>query len=390
MDEFRRIDRSFSNAEKYQARERLFGSNDVHPLWVADMDIATPQCVLEAVKQRLNHPILGYEIMPQSAFEAQCAWLYAHHGWKIDSQWLSYSPSVVASLGCAVRALSAIGDEIIVMSPVYPPFFSVVTDNHRQLIRYSLTQNREGYYVFDVRELKKRITSKTTMLLLCSPHNPIGRVWRKEELVSLGELCLEHNITIVSDEIHSDLVFEGHHHTPIASLSPELLETTVTLLGVGKTFNMSGFGISTVCIASEGLRQKFHTETQKIHWGEGSVLSHVAFETAYKEGDGWHKRLLSHLHDNRKQLSQWSDSQPFITVIPPEGTYLAWLDCRSLGMSDSKLRHFFINEAYLGLSAGISFGREGSGFVRLNFAIARDSLEEAVQRLNTALAKLLL
>jgi cystathionine beta-lyase len=390
MDEFRNIDRSFSNAEKYQSRKRLFGSNDVQPLWVADMDVATPQCVLDAVRQRLNHPIFGYEIMPKSAFEAQCAWMHAHHGWKIDPQWLLYSPSVVASLGCAVRALSSIGDEIIVMSPVYPPFFSVVTDNHRQLIRYSLTQNREGRYAFDVRDLAKRITSKTTMLLLCSPHNPIGRVWDKGELAALGALCLAHKITIVSDEIHSDLVFEGYHHTPMASLSPELLENTVTLLGVGKTFNMSGFGISTVCIASEGLRQKFHTETQKIHWGEGSVLSHVAFETAYKEGNGWHQRLLLHLNNNKKRLLQWSDTQNFITIIPPEGTYLAWLDCRSLGMSDSKLRHFFINEALLGLSAGISFGREGSGFVRLNFAIAQDALEEVLDKLNTALAKLLL
>ena len=390
MDEFRSIDRRFSNAEKYQLREKLFGSNAVQPLWVADMDIATPQCVLDAVKNRLNHPIIGYEIMPQSAFEAQCAWIQAHHGWMIDPQWLLYSPSVVASLGCAVRALSKVGDEIIVMSPVYPPFLSVVRDNHRQLIHCSLTQNGEGRYGLDTTYLETLITQKTTMLLLCSPHNPIGRVWDTSELKALGDICLAHKITIVSDEIHSDLVFKGYHHTPIASLSPEVSEITVTLLGVGKTFNMSGFGISTVCIASRTLREKFKSEAQKIHWGEGSVLSHVAFETAYKEGDGWHQRLLVHLGANRERLLRWSNSQNLITMIPPEGTYLAWLDCRSLGLRDHDLRNFMVHEARLGVSAGLSFGKEGLGFIRLNFAIATDPLEEALQRLNTALAKLLL
>lgn len=385
MDEFRFIDRSDSNAEKYTLREKLFHTKEVIPLWVADMDIATPKCVLGALKERLSHPILGYEIMPDSAYAAQIAWMKENHSFAIEREWLSYSPSVVASIGCAIRALSEEEDEVIVMDPVYPPFYSMVKENNRRLILHPLKQDGEGLYRFDLEQLRTQITPKTKLLMLCSPHNPVGRVWSREELTLLGTFCLEHGIRIISDEIHSDIVYKPSIHIPIASLSDELLANTVTLIGPGKTFNMAGFSISTVCIASETLRRAYEDERQRIHFGDGAVLSHVAFEAAYTHGGGWHRNLMGHLTQNVRVIEEWRSNNPVIRFRPPEATYLAWLDCRALGLGDRELREFFVHKAGLGLSPGLSFGKEGSGFMRLNFAVSASVLEEALQKLSGAL-----
>lgn len=385
MSEFAAINRSRSNAEKYTLRQKLFGTDNVQPMWVADMDIATPSCVLDAVANRLKHPVMGYEIMRDEAYEAQCLWMECHHGWNIKREWLSYSPSVVASIGCAIRAFSNEGDEVLVMSPVYPPFFSMVKENNRHLVLHSLQRDDKGKYTFDIETLRTQITHKTKILLLCSPHNPVGRVWREDELWALGRLCLEKGIIIVSDEVHCDIVFEGNKHIPIASLSPELAENTVTLLGTGKTFNMAGFGISTVCIASEKLRELYSQERKRVHFGDGAVLSHVAFEAAYTYGEVWHKELIAHLQSNREKIIEWENHSPMITIAPPQGTYLAWLDCRPLGLGDRELREFFIQKCGLGLSAGLSFGREGAGFMRLNFAVSSEVLETALKKISDAL-----
>ncbi|MDD2950683.1 MAG: pyridoxal phosphate-dependent aminotransferase [Sulfuricurvum sp.] len=385
MGEFDTIDRTSSNAEKYTLRQKLFGTEAVQPMWVADMDIATPSCVIAAVQERLNHPIIGYEIMPESAFEAQMAWVSEHHTFLIRREWLSYSPSVVASIGCAIRALSEEGDEVIVMDPVYPPFYSMVKENNRRLIIHPLRQDKEGVYRFDIEVLRTQITDKTKLLLLCSPHNPVGRVWNRDELSALGSLCLEHGIVIISDEIHSDIVFQPHSHIPMASLSEALLNNTVTLMGPGKTFNMAGFSISTVCIPSEELRSLYNEEYHRVHWGDGAALSHVAFEAAYKNGSPWHQRLIEHLSHNALLIEEWAAKHPSICYFRPEGTYLAWLGCRALGLGDRELRDFFVQKAGLGLSPGLSFGKEGSGFMRLNFAVPTPVLTQALEQLGQAL-----
>lgn len=385
MDEFRFIDRSNSNAEKYTLREKLFHTKEVMPLWVADMDIATPECVMESLKERLNHPIIGYEIMSDSAYAAQIAWMRERHAFEIKREWLSYSPSVVASIGCAIRALSEEGDEVIIMDPVYPPFYSMVKENNRHLVLHPLKRDEEGLYRFDIDGLRSQITSKTKLLLLCSPHNPIGRVWCREELILLGKFCLEHGIRIISDEIHCDIVYKPHTHIPMASLSLELLENTVTLIGPGKTFNMAGFSISTVCIASDTLRRAYEEERQRVHFGDGAALSHVAFEAAYTHGAHWHSNVMEHLTRNVHLIGEWCVKNPLIRFHPPEATYLAWLDCRALGLGDRELREFFVQKAGLGLSPGLSFGKEGSGFMRLNFAVPVSVLEEALQKLDGAL-----
>ena len=384
MDEFRFIDRVSTNAEKYVLREKLFHTREVQPLWVADMDIATPACVINAVQKRLEHPILGYEIMNDSAYEAQIDWMRHHHGFEMKREWLSYSPSVVASIGCVIRAFSEEGDEVIVMDPVYPPFYSMVKENNRGLLIHSLKQDDAGVYRFDLEQLSTQITSKTKLLLFCSPHNPIGKVWNSDELSALGQWCLKNGIRIISDEIHSDIVYAPNKHIPLASLSSALLENTVTLMGPGKTFNMAGFSISTVCIASQTLREMFEAERKRLHWGDGALLSHVAFEAAYREGDGWYQKLLDHLADHAQRIAGALSATP-IRYTKPEATYLAWLDCREMGLGDRELREFFVHKAGLGLSPGLSFGKEGSGFMRLNFAVASEQLDEALEKMCGAL-----
>lgn len=380
--------RKDTNAEKYRLREKLFGTEDVEPVWVADMDIDTPDFVIDAIKKRLEHPVFGYEEMPRSAYEAQIDWLHRHHGIKYEVEDMLYSHSVVTSMRVAIKTYTDVGDNIIVQTPIYPPFFKSVIDLDRKLLLNPLKQNDNGIYEFDIEDLKSKIDENTKMLMLCSPHNPVGRVWRKDELEQILQICLEHNIVVFSDEIHSDLVYSPNKHIPFASLSERARDITVTTYGVGKTFNMAGFAISSVAIANEKLREKFKDEHSKIHFAEGSTLSHVAYEAAYKNGDAWLEDLKVHLYENYIYLDELCKKYPqFIKVVPIEATYLAWLDCRAMGLRDKQLREFFIKEAKLGLNAGISFGKAGSGFMRLNFAISSAKMSKIISRLGTALEK---
>lgn len=382
------VSREESNAEKYTLREKLFGTNEVLPAWVADMDIQTPQFVLDAVQKRLLHPIIGYEDVPASAFLAQIEWVQKHHGMCLGLEEMFHSHSVVASMSVAIEAFSNEGDGVIVQTPVYPPFFHSVMQHNRKLIKNPLKMLDDGSYTFDIEDLRTKIDANTKLLLLCSPHNPVGRVWRREELEAILELCLEHNIVVFSDEIHSDLVYMPNKHIPFASLSKEAREITITALGVGKTFNMAGFAMSSVAIGNEDLRQRFKEVYDKVHFAQGNVLSHVAFEAAYREGDAWLQALKEHLLHTYQALSKLAKKYPHAMKLTPiEGTYLAWLDCRGMHMSDKELREFFVTEAKLGLNAGISFGREGSGFMRLNFAVPSDKMSLIISQLDVALEK---
>ena len=379
--------REDTNAEKYTLREDLFGTEDVQPVWVADMDIDTPDFVLDAVKKRLEHPIIGYEEVPKSAFDAQRVWMKEHHGFDFEVEDMFYSHSVVASMCAAIEAFTDKGDGVIVQTPVYSPFFHSVISLERELIKNPLKADEKGCYSFDIEDLKVKITSTTKLLLLCSPHNPVGRVWKKEELEAILALCVENNIVVFTDEIHSDLVYAPNKHTPFATLSDEAKAITLTAIGVGKTFNMAGFAMSSVVVQDEVLKEKFKKAYKRVHFAQGAVLSHVAFEAAYKEGHTWLEDLKVHLYSNYKMLDELcKEYEQFIKLTPIEGTYLAWLDCRGLGLRDKKLREFFIQEAKLGLNAGISFGKEGSGYMRLNFAVSSQMMIEVIKKLDKALA----
>ncbi|QOP44135.1 pyridoxal phosphate-dependent aminotransferase [Sulfurimonas sediminis] len=381
-------EREGTNAEKYVLRKQLFGTDDVLPVWVADMDIDTPSCVLDAVKKRLQHPIIGYEEVPASAYQAQIDWVKHEHGMEFYLDDMLYSHSVVASMHTAIEAFTKEGDGVIVQTPVYPPFFHSVLQLNRKLIKNSLHVDKYGEYSFDIEDFKAKIDENTKLLLLCSPHNPVGRVWKKKELKEILEVCIEHNIVVFADEIHSDLVYKPFKHTVFASLDERAKDITVTALGVGKTFNMAGFAMSTVAIANEELRKQFKKAYEKVHFAQGCVLSHVAFETAYREAKEWLEALKIHLYYNYLMLNEIAKKySKYIKVTPIEATYLAWLDCRGMGIKDKELRAFFINEAKLGLNAGISFGREGSGYMRLNFAVSSAKMREIVQRLERALQR---
>jgi len=380
--------REDTNAEKYTLREELFGTKDVEPVWVADMDIDTPDFVLEAVKKRLEHPIVGYEEVPDSAFDAQIEWMKKHHGVKLHREDMFYSHSVVASMCVAIEAFTKIGEGVIVQTPVYSPFFHSVTKLGRKVVKNSLIQEEDGKYSFDLEALAASIEEDTKLLLLCSPHNPVGRVWREEELRAILKICLKHNIVVFADEIHSDLVYAPNKHIPFASLGDDAREITLTAIGVGKTFNMAGFAMSSVAVSDAALRERFKKSYDKVHFAEGNVLSHVAFESAYRNGEEWLEALKLHLYKNYTLLVDLCEKyDSFIKITPIEGTYLAWLDCRGMGLRDKLLREFFIKEARLGLNAGISFGREGSGFMRLNFAISSTKMIEVVQRVDEAFKK---
>ena len=344
-------------------------------MWVADMDFATPAVVIDALMRRLQHPILGYEQIPITAREAHCRWITEHHRWEVDPAWVLFSPSVVASVEVAIGALKDVGDEVIVMDPIYPPLSTVVRRAQRHLIRV------ESY---DPSVLERVHSTRTRAVILCSPHNPTGVVWREEELRALGEWCVSHDLFLISDEIHADLVYPPLRHFPIASLSPQIAQRTLTMMGPGKSFNLSGMALSSVIIPDEAIRSRF--VAQMPHWGELSILSHVAWEAAYTHAQGWHQALIAYLADNA-QLLRARLSPLRIGVGVMEGSYLAWLDCRALGMSDRALRRFFADECGVGLSAGSAFGPRGSGHMRLNYALPRARLEQALRQIEQGVSR---
>ena len=378
--------RKDTNAEKYTLREELFGTDDVNPVWVADMDIDTPDFVIDAVRKRLKHPIIGYEEVPDSAFNAQIKWMKEKHGVEYKLEDMYYSHSVVASMSAIIEAFSEVGDKVIVQTPVYSPFFHSVLEHDRTLLKNPLKQNDDGKYRFDIDDLKSKIDDKTKLLLLCSPHNPVGRVWHRDEFEEILEICIEHNIVVFSDEIHSDLVYEPNKHIPFSSLNERAKDITITAIGVGKTFNMAGFAMSTIVIHNEELKKKFLKVYKKIHFAQGNALSHVAFQSAYLNGREWLEDLKKHLLKNYKLLDELlSKYAKYIRLTPIEATYLAWLDCRNMGLNNKELRLFFIKDAKLGLNAGLSFGREGSGFMRLNFAVDSVKMSKVIKQLQSAL-----
>ncbi len=378
--------REKTNAVKYVLREKLFKTKDVIPLWVSDMDIDIPVFILDALKKRLEHPIFGYEEIPKNAFLSQIDWMKKKHQFIFGLDDLFYSHSVVATMGLIIETFSEVGDNIVVQTPVYPAFLSTIKKYNRGVIKNSLKLDKNTYYTFDIEDLISKINSKTKLLFLCSPHNPVGRVWKRDELTQILDICLKHNILVFSDEIHSDLVYKPSKHIPFASLSKEARDITITAIGVCKTFNMAGFAMSSVVITNETLKAKFLKLYNCRHFAQGNSLGHVAFEVAYRYGDVWLVELIAHLKQNYEILKEVCNKyDDKIKLAEIEGTYLAWLDCRGMSMNNKALKNFFIYEAKLGLGSGLSFGKEANGFMRLNFAVSSQIMLEVRDRLLKAL-----
>lgn len=378
------LDRAGTHSVKYALRRAKFGREDVLPLWVADMDFAAPECVRQALAERSNHPIYGYTATSRESVEAIADWQRMRHGWQVAPDWLVVGPGLLPLLSVTIEALSRPGAAVAVPTPVYNPLFEVPARLGRRVIRLPLIQGPDGQHM-DREAWEDALTPDTRLLLLCSPHNPGGRVWRGDELEWLGELCLRRDLIIVSDEIHADLVYPGHRHLPIASLSPALAARSITLNSPGKTFNIAGLHTAYAIVSDAGLRDRLHAAMQ-AHGLEGAnLMGLTAMLAAYREGVPWLTALMAYLGGNLElALSTLADLAPRVVCPRPQATYLLWLDCRNLALTDRELQRRLI-DAGLGLTPGTQFGPEGSGFMRLNYALPRARLQQALALLVSAL-----
>lgn len=378
------INRNNTISYKWDQNEKLFGGQDVLPMWVADMDFTAPPEVVEVLKNRAEHGIYGYSFKPDSYYDAMIQWIFRRHRWQVQKDWISSSPGVVTALSILVSTLTEPGDKVLIQSPVYPPFYHVVGRNQRELVVHELKLN-EGQYIMDFEVLEKQFQSGIKMMLLCSPHNPVGRVWTKEELERLGELCVKHQVIVVADEIHADLVYPGHTHYPLATISESLLQQTVTCMAPSKTFNLAGLQSSIVIIPNSTLRGQYNDKLMTLNLEGENYFAVGAVEAAYRYGEPWLNALIQYLEQNLDLvLDTFRDRIPEIKVIKPEGTYLVWLDCRSLGLNARELAVFMSKEAKVGLNQGTTFGTDGEGFVRMNIACPRSILVEGLNRIEKA------
>ena len=378
------INRTESSSLKYDGRQGMFGNTEVIPLWVADMDFAAPLAVTKALSERAMHPVYGYTLYPDSLYESLIEWLAKHHGWhNVHRDWIIMCPGVVPSLHAAAMAFSEPGESVIVQPPVYFPFFSAVTNTGRNLTLNPLVIENNGYSI-DFDQLEK-CAEKAKILFLCSPHNPVGRVWDKEELENIIRISREHNLVIFSDEIHADLVFSENKHQMLAALAEDS-ENIVTAVAPSKTFNIPGLNLSALIVPNKKRRNLIMKAFETLHISASNPFSIVAFEAAYREGGPWLTKLLAYLQGTRDFIEQYLvEYLPKIKLIKPEGTYLLWLDCRKLGMTDTQLHHFFINEAGVGMSPGTLFGEGGHGFMRMNIGAPHHIIATALENIRKAI-----
>ncbi len=381
------IDRVPSSSLKWSYRKRFCGEEDVLPLWVADMDFAVAPVITAALQTRAEHPIYGYPVRQDGFYTALMDWTKRRYQWEIKREWICYAPGIVPAINMAVLAYTQPGDKVVIQSPVYYPFGSAVLNNGRQLVDNPLRLDGERYSM-DLEDLERKIDSRTKLLILCSPHNPVGRVWKKDELEALVALCARKGVTIVSDEIHADIIMPGHHHTSLASISADAARITVTCLATSKTFNLAGLCTANVIISDKRLRELFLMMGGNLGLGTSNVFGIVAQEAAYSKGEPWLEELVMYIEGNYRRLkAAISDGATGITVLPLEGTYLAWLDCRGLGMGADELKNLFLKDARVWLDDGPMFGAQGQGFMRLNIACPRSILDEAITRILGALEK---
>jgi cysteine-S-conjugate beta-lyase len=378
------INRRHTLSVKWDDTERVFGVKDVLPMWVADMDFPAPPAVIEALHKRIKHGIFGYTVIPDSLKEAVQHWLQARHQWEIDRSWLVFSTGVVPAIATAIEAFSKEGDRVVVFTPVYPPLFQLVRQHRRTLVTSPL-QLKETRYEIDWDDLTEKIQG-AKLLLLCSPHNPGGRVWTKEELKKIGELCMKHDVIVISDEIHADLTFPPNKHVPFASIHPEFAERSITFIAPTKTFNLAGLQAAAVIIANESLRRQFRKVQQRQGFFTLNTFAVVGAEAAYRHGGEWLDALLTYLQENIDYVSSYIQTHlPALRVIRPEATYLVWIDCRQLGLTEQQLKQLLLEKGKIAVEFGSKFGEEGKGFIRMNVACPRKTLKEALDRLSAAL-----
>ncbi|MEA3406311.1 MAG: PatB family C-S lyase [Pseudomonadota bacterium] len=390
------VDQAYSregtDSEKYELREQLFGTKDVLPMWVADMDLPTPPFVIKAIQQRLEHPLLGYTQAPDSVYQSIIDW-QTQHNYQVRKEQIVFTHNVANGFHMAIQAFSKPGETIIVQPPIYPPFLTAAELNDRQTVEAPLKLINQRYEI-DFQKFENLIVNNNVKIFLfCNPQNPTGRVWLKEELIKLGTICIKHNVLIISDEIHSDLVYSSHKHIPIASLSNDFADITITLNSPGKTFNLGGLQIGYAIIASPKLKTEYLRITKSNSIQDLNLIALIALENSYtQQGQKWRNALLKHFTTNIERLTVFADQYlPKVKIMQPEASYLVWIDFRDMFTLHSELKHWLINKSKLGLNDGESFGgknKVGTRFMRINLAIPTELMDQALQQLKRAIKHL--
>lgn len=377
------ISREGTNCEKFDARAQIFGRADVIPMWVADMDFAAPSAVVEAIRKRAEHPVLGYSYRSDNYWQSIIGWVYRHSGWKIQREWLDFTPGVVSGIVYALRAFTEPGDRIVIQPPVYHPFARQIHLNDRVVVNNPLRETN-GHYEIDFEDLDRKLAG-AKVLLMSSPHNPTGRVFTREELTRIGELCVKHDVLILSDEIHGDIVYAPQKFIHIASIDETIAARTLTFIAPSKTFNIAGLSTSVSIVPNPVLNQRLQEEYAKMHADQGNIFGAVALEAAYTHCDEWLEQLLQYLKGNVDYVCNFLQERiPSIHCVPPQGTYLMWLDFREWGMTHEEIYQFLIEKAGWGVNEGSMFGEEGRGWMRVNIATQRSVLEQAMEQLYQA------
>ena len=380
------IERNNTLSIKYDFAKERKKPNGLLSLWVADMDFPVAQEIKDALIERCNHGIFGYSEVKTPYYEVIAKWYQEKFNWSTKKQWLVKTPGVVAAIANAIRAFTNIGDAVLIQKPVYYPFFLTIEDNQRKVVNNSLVY-KNGRYEMDFVDFEEKIIShKVKLFVLCSPHNPVGRVWNKEELLKLGDICLKHKVIVVADEIHADFVYHGHQHQVFANLKTDYQEITVTCTAPSKTFNIAGLQVSNIFIANENLRKKFKQELKKTANADINVMGLIACQAAYSQGEDWLRQVKIYIAENLEYVKTFlRDNLPQVKLVEPEGTYLLWLDFRELNLTEEELEDLIINKAKLWLDGGTMFGTEGVGFQRINIACPQKILIQAFTQLKEAL-----
>ena len=382
------IDRTNNFSAKWSEMNKNFGTNNLLPMWVADMDFLTAPCVMEALKDRLEQGIFGYTTRPSSYNESIVNWLDNRFSWKINQEWLMFSPAVITSISLLIQNLTQKNDKIMIQEPVYSPFHNIVESNERSLVISPLVKLDDGSYVMDYEDIEAKIKD-VKVFILCNPHNPVGRVWTREELTRLGEICLKHNVLVISDEIHSDIILKNHKHTPFASISKEFRENTITCMAPTKTFNLAGLQSSFLVISNPYYYEVMDKAFSILDIKRNNAFSLVATEAAYNYGEDWLYELIKYIEDNVDFAIDYIKNYiPQLKVKKPEGTYLLWVDFSNLNVDKKDLKNALINKGRIALSDGSSFGIGGDGYYRINLACPRSMVLEGLKRIEFAIKSL--
>lgn len=380
------INRKNTSSLKWDFVEERYGAKDLLPMWVADMDFVSPDEVTNALVKRAQHPVYGYTSTTDSVYNSVINWMKNQYHWSIQKEAIAFSAGVVSGFTATILALSDPGDKVLIHTPVYTPFFDTIKNNDRELLQCPLSYVDETMQI-NFEDFEEQLKQGVKIFLFCSPHNPGGKVWSKEDLIRIGELCLKYNVIVLSDEIHADLCLPGYTHYPIASLSPELAQITVTFMAPSKTFNVAGIQASLIITENQKLLNKIQTTQHKIGFHGLNLFAIEVIQASYNHGKAWLEELIQYLQQHVETVKSFIKNElPEVKVIVPEASYLVWLDCRSLGYSDEELKSRLIERGKIAISQGMMYGPGGEGFIRLNIGCTTDTLQEGLKRIKQALA----